>query len=109
MYYDTNMSQQLVLINGSVQWRAFRDASTRQWIGVCAPLKLTARGADWVDLCADINDIIQTLFGDLVSQGKPVFESFLKQHGWSPITPIPINAADVRFDIPMPIEHVAHA
>ena len=57
---------------------------------------------------ADINDIVQTLFTDLVEQGQSEFESFLHAHGWSRLTPFPVGTKDLRFDIPMPVEPVAH-
>lgn len=99
----------VIQIEGTVQWRAFRDPSTRTWIGTCEPLKLTARGESWGELATDIDDVIQTLFTDLVHEGEQTFVAFLRSHGWSPQGAIPRNVSDVRFDIPTPIEHVANA
>jgi predicted RNase H-like HicB family nuclease len=54
----------MVQINGQVMWRAFRDPGTGTFIGVCDPLKLTARGDTWSELLENTDEIIQLLLSD---------------------------------------------
>lgn len=99
-----------VQIEGQLAWRAFRDPVTATWVGVCDHLKLTARGESWHDLEEDIHDLVQTIFADLLSDGPGAFETFLQLHGWRPIGALPqAGVGEMQFDLPTPIEHVAHA
>jgi hypothetical protein len=85
-------------IDARVEWKFARDSQSERWIGVCAALKVTAEADTWGEFCQTINEIQNELFRDLLEEGE--LQSFLLQHGWNPLTPIPSQPTNVVFDMP---------
>jgi hypothetical protein len=91
---------QLIRLDAKIRWAFVRD-ETGAWVGVCEALKLTACGDTWAQLCSVIEEIHNDLFIELLHEGQ--LEGFLRQHGWAPITPLPLSVPPegVRFDVPV--------
>ena len=85
-------------VDARVEWQVARDPKSDRWIGVCPALKVTAEADTWGELAQTINEIHNELFRDLLEDGE--LQAFLIQHGWQPVTPIPVQPSNVVFDIP---------
>ena len=66
-------------LSAQLAWRAWREAESQQWIGVCDALRLTALGNTWGELHQHADDIVDALFTDLLRTGD--LDEYLKQ-GW---------------------------
>lgn len=87
-------------LKAQIAWRAMRDRKTQAWVGICDALKLTVEADTWSDLQQTIDEVQQALFSDLLTEGE--LERFLRDHGWSPVGPLPQRSEHerVRFDMP---------
>jgi len=98
------MQQLLIRIEANVPWKCFL-AKGGNWVGVCDPLSLTVQSDTYASLMEEIGEALNAIFKDLLeSQELP---RFLQRHGWSPITPIPQDPSEVRFDIPFSAQRVS--
>jgi hypothetical protein len=68
------------------------------WIGICDSLKLTVQSDTWAELMEDISSTLDAMMIDLLSNNE--FDRFMIDHGWQPIGAIPVNHANLRFDLP---------
>ncbi len=87
-----------VEIQANLPWKAFRDNATRAWVAVCEPLNITVEADTWSALNETISDALDLLFRDLLKTGE--LNTFLRDKGWSALTPLPARPQNVRFDIP---------
>jgi hypothetical protein len=98
--------QILVQIDAQLAWQVAHNPIEGRYIGVCKPLNLNAVGDTWVEFTECANEAMQLLFEDLFEQGE--LEAFLRNHGWSPRTPLPaVGHARPRFDVPFSLEQRA--
>jgi predicted RNase H-like HicB family nuclease len=99
---------ELVRIEANLQWQC-SPAGGEYWVGVCDPLKLTVQANTYAELLEDIGHTLDAMFKDLLETRE--LERFLRDHGWTPIGPIPRTSKNVRFDIPfipVPLMKVPH-
>ena len=89
-------------IQAKIQWKAFRDPSSKIWVAVCQPLKLTVQGETWGALMECINDTLNLLFNALMESGD--FEKFLRKHGWKKLNELPPKSSRVKFDVPFDVQ-----
>ena len=54
-----------ILVSVKIQWVAFFDEPSKNWIGVCDPLGLTASGLTRSDLVQSIREATDIMFEDL--------------------------------------------
>lgn len=85
-------------IQSRIDWHFTRDPRSERWVGVSPALKVTAEADTWAEFCQVINEIQNELFRDLLLEGD--LPSFLTRHGWRSLTPLPVQATNVVFDIP---------
>ena len=92
-----------VPIQAKVFWVVAQDKRSHYWVAQCPPLQIVAEGKTFSELTEVIDECLQALFSELVQTGD--FESFLREHGWKAMTPLPTNArTSVRFDIPYELQ-----
>lgn len=100
-------------MEAKISWNVSQDAKSGAWVGVCDALGITALGETTEDLHASINDAMDGLFRDLLSDGE--LDEFLRQHGWKfqgDSQPWEDVYDDFKFDIPFEVIHAnnqAHA
>ena len=98
---------QIVRIDGRVDWQITRDPKSNEYIAACQALKITAQADTWVELCETIAEIQDELFKTLLKEGA--LPQFLTKHGWQAVLPMfPIQATNIRFDIPVNMSSVAN-
>jgi hypothetical protein len=91
-----------VEIQAQLQWIVFQDPTSKRWIGICEPLRITLGGNSQADLVESIDDALQALMLDLCAHDE--FEKFLRERGWRQLTPLPEKVDEAtRFNIPMDI------
>lgn len=94
-----SMMNVIVQIQANLNWRYTRArGGNGAYIAVCDPLRLTLQADTFSDLTEDINVSIDALLKDLLTENE--LEPFLREHGWTAISPIPAGPAGVRFDVP---------
>jgi len=92
-----------VQTNAKVSWRYMRDPND-DFIAVCDPLGLTVSGGTFEELLACVQDSLNLLMLDLLARNE--LPRFLRERGWTLITPAPTRqtrARDLRFDIPFSV------
>ena len=86
-------------LNGNLQWLASQSASSRRWIGVCAPLNLALEAESLDELHSVINETTHALMHDLLSDNE--LDTFLRERGWTANNiPAGANAENVCFSVP---------
>ena len=88
-----------IKLNGNLQWHASQSASSKRWIGVCAPLNLAMEAESLDELHSVINETTHALMHDLLSDNE--LDAFLRERGWTASNiPVGTNAEDVNFAVP---------
>ena len=93
------MSIIAIQVNGQVQWFARYSPSSRRWIGVCDPMRLTLEAETLDELHGVIEEGIQLMLRDLLEDNE--LEAYLREMGWS-AAPIPHGQLphNIEFDVP---------
>lgn len=91
----------LIRIDTRLEWQIARDNATDRWIAVCPPLAITAEAESWEKLAALLAEEVNELLLDLLQEGE--LPAFLRERGWHPMTPVPVQVphGGLRFDVPM--------
>ena len=91
--------QQLIRIQGKVQWKVTR-ATGGNWVAACDALKITLQAETWAEMMEDISTAIDALLKEMLRSNELV--AFLKDQGWvlQSGSTIPTRSQDVRFDVP---------
>jgi predicted RNase H-like HicB family nuclease len=93
------VASNVVRVQASIEWRAFFDTASQQWIAVCDPLSLTASGKTWAILQDEIDEAINLLLLDIMKAGE--LDRFLSDRGWRLAGRPPSDPqARVHFDLP---------
>jgi hypothetical protein len=87
-----------ISLQAQVEWKFFRDDTSKHWIAVCDALKQTVSAETWAELNDSIAETLDLLFRELLE--KDELASFLRSHGWRLNQPIPEHRRNVRFDVP---------
>ena len=88
-----------VEIQAKLQWQYYRDESSKRWIAVCDPLKVTIEADTHAELIENIEDGLNLLFRSLLRDNE--LEQFLRMRGWSIDAELPSMNEEVRFDVPI--------
>lgn len=94
---DKTAREEVVRVEGSVQWQVMYDVAAKIYVGICPDLNLNAAGATWLEFQQVAGETMAALFADLVQHGE--FDSFARGHGWR-YTALPRPGVHPRFDIP---------
>jgi len=92
----------IVSIQGQVVWRVCQDRASGYFIGICDPLKLTLQGQSLGELTESIDEGINAMLHDLVQTHE--LDMFLRDQGWTLMTPVPKRTDNVRFRMPFTID-----
>jgi predicted RNase H-like HicB family nuclease len=76
-----------VRVVGQVEWTAFKDSKSNQWVGTCTELNLTTGGDTWVELQQNAQDAMNLLFEELYETGE--LDATLKRLNLKLLEPIP--------------------
>ncbi len=71
---------------------------------MCDALAQTVQASRFTELLETINEALESTFRELLSSGD--LEHFLKDRGWKPDSPLPINQRKVRFEMPFDLKGV---
>lgn len=63
----------------AIEWKVFRGSSG-PYVADCSSLRLTVQSETWRDLMSDIENVMQCLIEDLVSEDN--LDAFAQEHGW---------------------------
>lgn len=92
----------VVRVKSDVEW-AIVEGTSRYWIGICEPLKLTVQSDTYAHLMEDIGLAMDALLKDLFETGE--LDQFLLSHGWT--LQGPHENAD-HFDVPFHTTRKSH-
>ncbi len=95
MFFRTGKAVR-VTIQANVEWAFAQDPASGEWIGVCEPLNLNAMGDTFAELQQCASEAMHLLFLDLFRDGE--LDAFLKEHGWTPHSPLPEKDSNPHFD-----------
>ena len=87
----------IVRIQASIPWH-YTQCDSGRWIAVCDPLGLTVQSERYSEMTEDINDTLDLLFQDLLTD--QALDEFLSAKGWTRGSgPLP-EPEDAQFDVP---------
>lgn len=70
-----------IIIEAEIDWKVCFDAASKEWIGVCNHLGLTASDTTYSDLVKAINEATDMMFADLLKSGD--LDEFLSLRNWT--------------------------
>ncbi len=92
----------IVSIQANLVWHVYQDRASGYFIGVCDPLKITLQGQSLGELTETIDEGINALLHDLIQTNE--LDLFLRDQGWTLVTPVPKRTENVRFQVPFTID-----